>query len=293
MALKQQVNGSYDALTKYSEQQLRSILVKEMDSEDVDYELVKSITDVLAAKTDVRPFDPESSYQLLMSEYAETDPLFDEALEGPGYKAEAPISREDASEQEGSKKVIHFSRKVKIGLLVAAIVALLCVASVGASAMGFNILHAQVNWDSDNLGVSSVGGVALNSDDPYQRIREAIEGEHISEQIVPTYLPDGYTLRDLAVSETKQGRMFDAYFSNNGDMIFLSYSVNAPVYNEFYPKDEAEPEIYTVNGIDHYITINEGKYRAIWGNGTVICDISGVDSKEELLKIINSIYEDR
>ena len=49
MALEQHAKGTFDDLNDYDEQQLRSVLNEAVDSEAVNYELIKRITDVLAA----------------------------------------------------------------------------------------------------------------------------------------------------------------------------------------------------------------------------------------------------
>lgn len=60
-----------------------------------------------------------------------------------------------------------------------------------------------------------------------------------------------------------------------------------------FAKDDGSPEIYTKNGIEHYIFTNEGSYRATWLNQNVQCEIIKVVEKAELLKMIDSIYEER
>ena len=80
MALKQHAKGFTDDLNKLTEQQLRSFLEEELDSEDVNYELIKRITGVLAAKTNEKPIDTEAAYQQFLSQYADTDPLNEEQI---------------------------------------------------------------------------------------------------------------------------------------------------------------------------------------------------------------------
>ena len=49
-------------------------------------------------------------------------------------------------------------------------------------------------------------------------------------------------------------------------------------------------EIYIKNGIEHYITTNVGEYRAVWSNSGLICEIHCVPTREELIRMIDSIY---
>lgn len=59
-----------------------------------------------------------------------------------------------------------------------------------------------------------------------------------------------------------------------------------------YEKDFDDPEIYKANGIDHYIMTNMGEFLTVWQVGSLEVSISGVPTREELVKMIDSIYED-
>lgn len=295
MALKQHAKGFTDDLNKLTEQQLRSFLEEELDSEDVNYELIKKITGVLAAKANEKPIDAEAAYQQFLSQYADTDPL-NEELEQEAGALEMNDSILEAEKENSlgrSGKVVHFSRLAKIGILVAAIVALFLAISAVASAMGFSIWRATVSWDKDNMGLSSVEGKPVAVDeDPYSRIRLAMNDEGVQAPVVPYYLPSGYHMITYKFADSDEGSKYIIAFQNEENCIILSYYVSPKEYNAFYPKDSAEPEIYSVSGIDHYLTTNEGYYRAVWSNGEVVCELYGLESKEELLDIINSIYKE-
>ena len=58
-----------------------------------------------------------------------------------------------------------------------------------------------------------------------------------------------------------------------------------------YQKDDEQQEVYFYNDIEHYVMTNMGSYRAVWTNGLCEVGISGLESKEELKKMIDSIYE--
>lgn len=60
-----------------------------------------------------------------------------------------------------------------------------------------------------------------------------------------------------------------------------------------YEKDADDPEEYSKNGVTHYIMTNFGDYFAVWLSGNMECSIyiAGGSTKDELIKIIDSIYE--
>lgn len=295
MALKQHAKGFSDDLNKLTEQQLRSFLEEELDSEDVNVELIKNITDVLAAKTNAKPIDAETAYRQFMSQYADTAPLYkdmEQELGGLETDDAAPEIEADESLDQ-PKKVIRFSRLAKFGILVAAIVSLLFAVSAVASAMGFNIWRANVTWGKDNMGVSSTSGDAREiKGDPYSEMRVALEQEGIFDPIIPSYLPNGYSLSDLSYFDTYEGHLYRGVFQSGEETIRLTVVVHPTNINSYYPKDDSEPEIYTASGVEHYLTTNEGEYRAIWSYGDVVCELYGLESKEELLKIIDSVYKE-
>ena len=57
-----------------------------------------------------------------------------------------------------------------------------------------------------------------------------------------------------------------------------------------FQKSDPDVDVYTVGGIDHYITDNKDFYSAAWVNGTMEGWLSVPNSRKELTKIIDSIY---
>ena len=295
MALRQHAKGFYDDLEKLSDQQLRSILTEELDSEDVDTELIKNITDVLAARANDKPIDAEAAFQQFLSQYADTDPLYSEVEFELGLEdATSSNSDKDTPNQlENPKKVIHFSRLAKLGILVAAILILFLAGTIVAYAFGFRIWKADVSWDKDNMTVSTDGGEAYPAmPDSCSLIRSSLSSDGVDLPVVPYYIPVGFSLYEYQAFETPQGNVYVASFSCGEQLIVLHYTVNPNGLNTTYPKDNTEVELYETHGIEHYITSNEGLYRSVWSNGDIVCEIYGVGTKEELLKIIDSIYEE-
>lgn len=295
MALRQHAKGLLDDLNKLSDQQLRSILNEELDSEDVNAELIKNITDVLAARTNEKPIDAEAAFQQFLSQYAGTDLLFSEVEHELGLvdASGSDLDPEKDEPLERPKKVVHFSRLAKLGILVAAILVLFLAGTVVAYAFGFRIWQADVSWDKDNMNVSSVGGESSKTDsDAYAQIREAISKEGIVYPVVPYYIPEGYSLHNFQTFDNPQGKVYYASFSTEDHLISFRYTLNPSELSVVFPKDEGEIEIYYVQGIEHYISTNEGLFRAVWANQNVFCEIHGIETKEELLKIIDSIYKE-
>ncbi|MGI5986298.1 MAG: hypothetical protein ACOX7O_10690 [Oscillospiraceae bacterium] len=52
------------------------------------------------------------------------------------------------------------------------------------------------------------------------------------------------------------------------------------------------PEVYESGGISHYIMTNMDSYAAAWTNGSLEGGIFGPKTKNDLLKMIDSIYKE-
>ena len=58
-----------------------------------------------------------------------------------------------------------------------------------------------------------------------------------------------------------------------------------------YQKNDETPEEYVVMDLRHYIVGNIDNYTATWSNGNMECAIYNAPSHDELIKMIDSIYE--
>ncbi len=171
-------------------------------------------------------------------------------------------------------------------------------ATVTAAAAGYDPYKEIVEWTEEVFslpkGERYVSVPAASANEPVAPSLESVQ-KHlytygISGDVVPSYFPEGYSFRDYdgLYSWDMSCRIT---ISNGEDTIFLQYYLNTYGVDRTYVKDDGEPEIYETGGITHYIMTYNGEYKAIWRNGQTECAIYGVDSYEELIKIIDSIYE--
>ena len=83
---------------------------------------------------------------------------------------------------------------------------------------------------------------------------------------------------------------FSAVYSNGTNRIICSvHTFNLNDVFSYFQKDKDDPEIYKFEGTEYYIMTNMGKYFVVWFSGCSKGSISGVESKNELIKIIRSI----
>ena len=277
----EQNNGSFDYLNKLNIQQLREILRLQLDEDEVNIELIKKINAVLASKTEEPELDVASAYDRLRAAES-SEPLYSEVMdEMTAEKAVRPRPK--------------FRALFKVGLVAAVMIVLFIGTGIVGYAMGFDFWGAMREWTEDRF--SFLVGDSLfqrtEVEDPYSRLRGELRANGVTVEVVPEYMPDGFSLSSVVTDETMIGLGIFSTLTNDNEEILLNYTLTAKDSSSFYAKDEVEPEVYTVCGIDHNIFTNEGSYIAVWINQNVQCEIYKVEDKDELLKMIDSIYKER
>lgn len=277
----EQNNGSFDYLNKLNIQQLREILRLQLDEDEVNVELIKKINAVLASKTEEPELDVASAYDRLRAAES-SEPLYSEVLdEMTAEKAVRPRPK--------------FRALFKVGLVAAVMIVLFIGTGIVGYAMGFDFWGAVSEWTEDRFGFPSGESLYERTDVeyPYYELQEALDQIGVTADVVPKYMPTGYSVTEVISSESTKGFCVICTMANNDQEIMLSYLLLTKEPTRVFAKDDGSPEIYAKNGIEHYIFTNEGSYRATWLNQNVQCEIIKVVEKSELLKMIDSIYEER
>lgn len=278
-----QYKGSFDYLNTLSTQQLRGILRSELEEEEVNVELIKKINTVMASKSEKKDVDVDAAYENFKAD-SDTDLLFDEVLDETNTR--------NFQVYYNYPKVRYLT---KIGT-VAAIVALLFIGtSTIAYAMGFNVWGAISKWTENRFGFFAGENVNMNdsreAEDVYKELKDLLDSLGVPAAIVPNRIPKGYKTSEISQTESLAGLNIFFLLECDEQNIILHYILLKESPSTIFTKDDGEPEVYTVNGIDHFIFSNDGNYRATWLNENAQCSISGFTEKDELLKIIDSIYE--
>ena len=273
--------SSFSDLSSLTTEQLKQLLHAQLDAEEPNVDLIKKVTAVLDAREPL-PFDPDAGYRSLLQDHLDGDRLCTEDSDGkPAVRPCRP-------------RVFRFARAASI----AAIFLLVLLGGTAvAHALGFDLWGAVVRWSADTFGLSNkdiVGQTSdINTEDPYFVLRETIRNVGVLSPVVPYYLPEGYHNMETTREETYQGAAVNGIYKSEQGTILLTYVITQSDHpSRYYPIDDSDPEIYTVNGVDHFITSNEGKYRAFWTNENVVCDISGLEDEVVLKQMIDSIYEE-
>lgn len=208
-------------------------------------------------------------------------------------------------DDESKDNVIELKQKKKLRRpairILAAVIAVVLLGTVTASATNFDLWSRFVNWTKQAFGFSEQVQFDEEAKFPGQlsKMIDDMKSRGISpEGIMPAYLPEGFIAEEGQTQciELENTVLFVCLLTKEDSNIMVQYTFytdgNIEDGTTVYSKDDGEPEEYKIGGITHYIMTNAGEYLTVWRNGAMECSISGVDSRDELIKIIDSIYID-
>lgn len=176
-----------------------------------------------------------------------------------------------------------------------AAVAVICLGSVvAAQAAGIDVFGAVAHWTNDLFQFvvpnSMLAAEQAEVDQKhYSSLQEALDDYHIQEQLVPE-IPERFKYEGITVRISEPMFFFYANYIDGGSTLNITL-MRAPNNEHFLVEKDATPTAkYMCNNVDHYITSDNGREKAIWINGEWECNIYGNVSRSELIAMIDSIY---
>ena len=297
---KRDVN-KYAYLDQLSTQALREILRADIDSpESGDDEAILYILEVMEKRQRKDPsHDPSSDLDRCWNEFQtlyNTPEGTDQSL----YPTERPSA---LSHTSGRRKL----RRLRRIVLAAAVLALLVV-TLTVPVAGYNsILEMLGIWTTEQFTMRPAddgpGGPvedfegAQNFEETVGDELRAVLAEHgIAEAVVPHWMPEGFKLQgDVLVQESaiSHDKRYFAHYARETDFLTMIIVDHMSVAtNRIYEKTADAPVIYLVNNIEHYIFNNNTSLGAVWYVGNLECYIDTTMPKEDLKKVLDSIYEE-
>lgn len=205
----------------------------------------------------------------------------------------------------------HKARSVwRIGLVAALIAICLMGGMVVAQAAGVDVFGAIACWTDEvfSLGTirsdsaedrTSTPALAENGTDScknttYTSLQEALDDCSITEFREPTWIPDGYELRNVMIDywpddDTLIG--ISASYSNGIDTLFVDVEYYQDEPTEQLQKTDAVIESFVVDGLTVYLLENTNSNSAAWVTEHYECYISGVVEKQSLKRMVLSAYD--
>ena len=238
---------------------------------------------------------PEEAWKIFMSEYSDTESDFMHCA----YEE----NNQTSTRSNTSRNIRNIRAVVRIAIAAAIVIAVLFTGTVAAYALGFDLLGTIAQWGRETFGfrstdIASMANDIIDSDFnkadvlPYNDLQSALTAHGVDDMVAPKWLPEGFELNELKVStETSYQLFVTALYANNDRIISVRIALLFETPSTDYEKDENEVTVYERNGISHYLIANNGQNVTAWVNRYLECHISGDITQDELIKIIDSIYE--
>ena len=177
-----------------------------------------------------------------------------------------------------------------------AIIAVLCVAFVAAAhAGGLGILDILAKWTGSEFHFQWETS-HQEIEDPlstlqYSSLQDALVTYGVDLPLVPHIYPSGAKLRDIEMQSESGKMIFYASYEIPSGSLFITVRAieDSPFSN--VETNEQEIENYEAGGIEHHIIEDVTSLKAEWHNQDWEARISGNITYEELIAMIDSIYE--
>lgn len=290
-----QPKKDYSGFDRMSTEMLEEILRGDFElssDEESDMDAILYIMEVIAKRKKKegrgRP-DAEQAWNIFNENYRSNHTV-------PWYEDDDDkdcAAKSETAEQTTVKKKRRLSRRV-MGIAASVVIIIGCT-FLTADAFGYNIWQIIAQWTTETFEFASgEGNLQIDSEDgtnsQYRSLQEALDSYGIKEKVVPTWIPKGYALVSIEVTESPTIIHFIALYRSEDDDIVIKINHCEDEYRSF-EKDGSDIETFRVHGIEHYIMSNIKDERAVWINGDNECSITASVSRSEMKKMIQSIYE--
>ena len=291
--LRDSGQGSLKQSGGHRERELRDrwaeLLLGDSSCDDVDTEL-SDIAELL------QEYDPDmtvtdTQVQESYKRFCEKNPQLMEP-----EKIAAPAAA------ESKKPLAKSSRKPfkRIVALAATLVLMLTLFTVQAS--GSNLFRTLAEWTASvlRIGTDSSGQVSMGENDLtegevriYATPEEMLSDLHIKGDLVPTWVPDRFSVQRCEAKKTEAGISCRVVYVAGGSDLALKMWQKPLEDIYLVEKNQKDASRFVTGAVEHYIFYDgESKLeKAVWTRNDLECCIMGDVSQEEMEGIVESIYE--
>lgn len=122
-----------------------------------------------------------------------------------------------------------------------------------------------------------------------QEVYDAVTELGVTAPVVPMWLPEGYTLDKLEVSNLQAKSVACASFIEGSNSIIFQAEVFERGALRRYQKDETNVIEREINEMTYNLMRNQNRWVAVWTNKNVECSLSADCGEEDFYEILNSI----
>ena len=233
---------------------------------------------------------------LLLSILEERDPT--DSMNRPEGTMEAwnAIANHNDKSEHLRVKPSRKSRKRFVSLAAAAAIVLILLMTVPQTVGAENIFEILGRWTrnlfsfSDETKNQKNGNYVFQTDNEgLQQIYEAVVEQGITDPVVPSWIPEGYELKELQVLSPNENTKVYSRFVKGDCYIQLVIEIHSMESTNKYTKDEIDAGMYNSMDAYYYIVSNEDTWKAVWSDEMVECSLVTNDAKEVLYKLLKSI----
>lgn len=292
----------YSYLDQLSTQELEDLLQKDAEAPDGgDLDMVMYIMEVIEKREgEVDKTAAADALKDFFSAYA--------IPEGDGLRLYPGDDQDDKEAKSDSPKELQKARRRRLSLKGAGLIAavLVCVFSLAACSVGgigrffrmvgkwtSEVFAFENTYDGDIPKVDGAEIAAPLENAQYASMEEALTAYGITAKVVPTRFPEGFAVVTIDVSESEQGNFvkFCAVYQGGDRYLMLQVRQVFDLNMESFEKDGDAVTEYVKDGIRHYFYTNMDSNCVTWFNGNLECSIGTDISKDDLIAVVDSIYE--
>ena len=179
---------------------------------------------------------------------------------------------------------------------IAAVIALLLGT---ATAQAFGLFSAIANWTAEifqlDSGEEPYATVRLHplkegETATYESLEEAVAAFGIDVPIVPREIPERFELTDVTATQWKDGARIVAHYQDGYDFLKIAVAETVNFDGSSLEKEPSYVRSCLSGGITHYLLSDLGRWKFVWGNGELECQLTGSVSEQEIIEMIHSIY---
>lgn len=276
------LDGLREELRNENTETLLNRLEATMESEEIDVDEISLILDTL---DEVVPLEmpvetPEEALQKFKEKYG---PLLD-AYSAMEKRKPRPVGR----------RILHV-----------AMAACLCVVMLGivAQASGIDLIGRFLEWHEETFVFRGKSGqMVLDSvsEGEYASAEEAAVAYGIADPVVPQWIPARFGIQNVQVKELSNGvNITTRYVSDDEQKVVLKVYLSRDdiILDDGQPDAHSEhsnftqkPDYHEKNGVVFFLTNNNSQLRATWEAGVCTCSINGDLSRDEIIRMIDSIF---
>lgn len=176
---------------------------------------------------------------------------------------------------------------------IAIIAAALCAFVFTAQASGLDIIGTIARWTSEQFAFVKVNEEERepNRNLGDATLKAALVDAGVVEELAPDDFPDGAEMIDIQVRQDTGELSFFAKYQLQEGNFFISICSSADVPHSEVEINDPNVEPYMAGGIEHHIMADVKQNKVTWTNGAWECYIAGSLTRDDLIVMIDSIYE--